>query len=163
MFISSGTWSLVGVETGRAVIDARSRQANLTNEGGYAGTIRLLRNVMGLWILQSCRRQWLSEGTDLSYADIARLAQDEPGLASILNPDADEFLAPGDMPARIRSYCARAGMPVPQSVGAIARCVIDSLALSYRAVLDSITAVTGLPLRPSTSSVVGRATRCCHS
>jgi rhamnulokinase len=153
VFISSGTWSLVGVETGGAVIDARSRQANLTNEGGYAGTIRLLRNVMGLWILQGCRRQWLSEGTDLSYPDIARLARDEPGLVSIVNPDADEFLAPGDMPARIRGSCARTGMPVPRSVGATARCVIDSLALSYRAVVRSITEVTGVA--PAAINIVG--------
>ena len=153
MFISSGTWSLVGVETRQALISPASRRANLTNEGGYERTIRLLRNVMGLWILQACRQQWRSEGTELSYAEIARLAGDEPGLASVVNPDADEFLAPGDMPARIQRYCARAGVPVPQSVGAIARCVIDSLALSYRAVMHSIAEVTGMT--PAAINVVG--------
>jgi rhamnulokinase len=153
MFISSGTWSLVGVETEQAYVTAESRRANLTNEGGYAGTIRLLSNVMGLWILQNCRRQWLSEGVDLSYAEIARLAGDEPGLLSLINPDAGDFLPPGDMPRRIQDYCARVGMPVPRTVGAIARCVIDSLALSYREVRESITAVTGQA--PRTINIVG--------
>jgi len=143
LFISSGTWSLVGVESPRAVVSAASREANLTNEGGYAGTIRLLSNVMGLWLLQGCRRQWASEGRDLSYQEIAALAAAEPGLTSVVNPDADEFLAPGDLPGRIREYCRRSGQPVPDSVGAIARCVIDSLALGYRAVADTIERVTG--------------------
>lgn len=153
MFISSGTWSLAGVETLAAVVTDASRQANLTNEGGYAGTIRLLRNVMGLWILQQCRRQWGAEGTELSYAEIAGLAAAEDGFVSLVNPDAEEFLAPGDMPARIRAFCARTDSPVPQSIGAVARCVVDSLALSYRAVAEDITAVTGR--RPPSISIVG--------
>ena len=119
LFISSGTWSLVGVETEAAVINAGSRRANLTNEGGYAGTIRLLRNVMGLWVLQQCRRQWAAEGKELSYPEIADLAAAEPGLVSVVDLDDELFLAPGDMPRRIREYCARNGSPVPQSIGAI--------------------------------------------
>jgi rhamnulokinase len=153
MFISSGTWSLVGVESPRAVVSPASRSANLTNEGGYAGTIRLLSNVMGLWLLQGCRRQWAGEGRELTYQQIADLAAAEPGLRSIINPDADEFLAPGDLPARIRDYCRRSGQPVPESVGAVARCVIDSLALGYRGVADAITAVTGR--RPGAVVVTG--------
>jgi len=153
MFISSGTWSLVGVEVPQAVVSAASREANLTNEGGYDGTIRLLRNVMGLWILQNCRRQWASQGQDLSYAQLARLAEQEQGLRSVINPDCEEFLSPGHMPARIQVYCARAGMPVPETVGQIARCVIDSLALSYRRVARSIHDVTGLP--PTAVNIVG--------
>jgi rhamnulokinase len=143
LFISSGTWSLVGVEVPDAVVSVASREANLTNEGGYAGTIRLLSNVMGLWLLQGCRRQWAEEGRELSYQQIAELAAAEPGLRSVVNPDADEFLAPGDLPGRIRDYCRRTGQEVPDSVGAVARCVIDSLALGYARVADSITAVTG--------------------
>jgi rhamnulokinase len=143
MFISSGTWSLVGVEVPDAVISVASREANLTNEGGYAGTIRLLSNVMGLWLMQGCRRQWAAEGTELDYQQIADLAAVEPGLRSIVNPDADAFLAPGDLPGRIRDYCARTGQPVPEGVGAVARCVIDSLALSYARVARSIADVTG--------------------
>lgn len=153
MFVSSGTWSLVGVETSGAVISEATRHANLTNEGGYAGTIRLLRNVMGLWILQNCRRQWAAEGIDLEYRDIAALAAREPGLVSIVNPDAETFLAPGDMPGRIREYCRATGQPVPESVGAVARCAIDSLALGYRRVAEDIAAVTGTP--PPAVAIVG--------
>lgn len=153
VFISSGTWSLVGVETDQPIVTETSRRANLTNEGGYAGTIRLLRNVMGLWILQNCRRQWANDGTELSYAEIAQLAHEEPGLVSLINPDSNDFLSPGDMPRRIQAYCARVGMPVPQTIGAIARCVIDSLALSYRTVVDAITDVTGS--RPPAVNIVG--------
>ena len=153
LFISSGTWSLVGVETDAAVINAGSRRANLTNEGGYAGTIRLLRNVMGLWVLQQCRRQWAAEGKELSYQEIADLAAVESGWVSVVDLDDELFLAPGDMPRRIREYCARNGSPVPQSIGATARCVVDSLALSYRAVVDDIAEVTGR--RPASVSVVG--------
>lgn len=153
MFVSSGTWSLVGVESSRAVVSEASRHANLTNEGGYAGTVRLLRNVMGLWILQNCRRQWADEGTHLDYSTIAALAAQEPGLRSIINPDAGAFLSPGDMPSRIRAYCRTTGQLVPESVGAVARCVIDSLALDYRAVADDIAAVTGAP--PQAVAIVG--------
>jgi len=153
LFISSGTWSLAGVQVDRAVITAASRRANLTNEGGYAGTIRLLRNVMGLWILQQCRRRWAAEGTMLDYQQIAELAAAEPGFTSIIDPDAPDFLPPGDMPGRIRDYCARHAQPVPQTVAAVARCVVDSLALGYRTVVDDVAAVTGV--RPPSISIVG--------
>ncbi len=156
LFISSGTWSLVGVEVGQAIVNDTSRRMNLTNEGGYDGTIRLLRNVMGLWILQECRRQWASEDKDIGYPELAQMAAAEPGLLSLIDPDAPEFLPPGDMPSRIRQYCARTGSPVPQSIGAVARCVIDSLALGYRAVADDIADLTGRR-RPSISIVGGGA------
>ncbi|MTD15523.1 rhamnulokinase [Nakamurella sp. YIM 132087] len=153
LYISSGTWSLAGVETPAPVITELSKAVNLTNEGGYAGTIRLLRNVMGLWILQECRRQWEREGTAYTYPELAALAAREPGLVSVINPDDQVFLQPGDMPARIREYCRRNGFPVPATVGAVARCVIDSLALSYRVVVDDIAAVIGV--RPPSVSIVG--------
>ncbi|WP_051266093.1 rhamnulokinase [Nakamurella lactea] len=153
MFISSGTWSLAGVEVDKAVVSETTRAANLTNEGGYRGSIRLLRNVMGLWILQECRRQWQREGVELSYPELADQAAAADGLVSIINPDAQEFLPPGDMPTRIREYCARTGQPVPQSFGAVARCILDSLALGYRSVLEDVTAATGE--RPPSISVVG--------
>lgn len=153
MFISSGTWSLVGVEVSEAITTPAARRANLSNEGGYDSTIRLLRNVMGLWLLQECRRQWSLEGTDLSYQEIADAARAEPGLTSLIDPDATVFLPPGDMPARIREYCASTGGPVPQTVGQIARCITDSLALSYAAVADDIAEVTGV--RPPAVHVVG--------
>jgi rhamnulokinase len=153
IFISSGTWSLVGMETDRPWITDEARLANLTNEGGYAGTIRLLRNVMGLWLLQECRRQWAREGLQLDYPEIAELASVEPGLVSLVNPDHTDFLGPGDMPRRIQAYCARTGQPVPEGVGAIARCVVDSLALGYRRVVDAVAAITGAT--PPTVHVVG--------
>jgi len=156
LFISSGTWSLVGVEVLRPVISPESQRTNLTNEGGYAGTVRLLRNVMGLWILQECRRQWARAGSDLDYAELTAMAGAAPGLISVINPDAAEFLAPGDMPARIQNYCARNGIPVPQSIAAITRCVLDSLALGYRAVADDIASATGVRA-PSVNIVGGGA------
>lgn len=157
LFLSSGTWSLLGIETAGPVITEASRRANLTNEGGYAGSIRLLRNVVGLWLLQECRRQWAREGHDLDYGQIAELAAAEPGLVSVVPTDRTEFLAPGDMPARLRAYCAATGQPVPQTIGAVARCVVDSLALSYRAVAADIAAVTGVS--PAGLSIVGGGSR----
>lgn len=153
LFLSSGTWSLIGVEIEKALVNDRTRAANLTNEGGYDGSIRLLRNVMGLWILQECRRQWAREGSQYSYPELSALAAAEAGLVSIVDPDDDLFLAPGDMPARIREFCARTGQPVPQSVGQVCRVVIDSLALGYRLVVDDIESVLGR--RPPSISIVG--------
>lgn len=153
LYISSGTWSLVGVEIDEPVVTAESQRSNLTNEGGYAGTIRLLRNVMGLWILQECRRQWSSDGIEIGYPELAEAASKVPGLVSVINPDDARFLAPGGMPTKVMEYCADHGIPVPQSIPEIARCVVDSLALSYRAVLDYLTAATGR--RPPSVNIVG--------
>ena len=143
LYISSGTWSLVGVETPTPVITIDTQRRNITNEGGYAATIRLLRNVAGLWLLQSCRRVWADQGDTYSYPDLVALAEREQGLNSIVNPDAPEFLDGEDMPARIQSYCATTGSTVPQTPGQIVRCALDSLALSYRTVVDDLTTVTG--------------------
>lgn len=142
-YISSGTWSLVGVLAPEPVITEESFAANLTNEGGYQGTIRLLRNIAGLWILQACRAQWAREGSSRDYAQLAEAAALEAPLRSIINPNAAEFLAPGDMPARIRRYCRRNGEPVPETIGQTARCVVDSLALAYRLTFEDIARVTG--------------------
>ncbi|MDQ6948654.1 MAG: rhamnulokinase [Actinomycetota bacterium] len=143
LYISSGTWSLVGVETAAPVISAETQARNITNEGGYAGTIRLLRNVAGLWLLQSCRRAWSAEGTDYTYPELVDLARAERSLGSIVNPDAPEFLDGQDMPTRIQKYCAATGSTVPQTTGQIVRCALDSLALSYRAVIEDLATVTG--------------------
>lgn len=142
-YISSGTWSLVGVLARKPVITEDSFAANLTNEGGYQGTIRLLRNVTGLWILQACRAWWAQEGRPLDYADLAELARREEPLRSIINPNAAAFLPPGNMPARIRRYCRDRGEPVPRTIGQTARCVVDSLALAYRLTFEDIARVTG--------------------
>jgi rhamnulokinase len=156
-YISSGTWSLVGVETREPVIDETAMAANLTNEGGAFGTIRLLRNSSGLWLLQESRRQWAREGRDYSYDELVRLAGSAPPGASVVNGDHPEFVAPGDLPARIRAYCARTGQPVPEDEGALVRCVLDSLALGYRRTVDDLAAVTG---RPATAvHIVGGGSR----
>ncbi len=142
LYISSGTWSLVGVETPAPVISPETQRRNITNEGGYAATIRLLRNVAGLWLLQSCRRAWAAQGTNYSYPALVALAEQEPALASIVNPDAPEFLDGEEMPTRIQQYCATTGLTVPETPGQVVRCALDSLALSYRAVIDDLTTVT---------------------
>lgn len=143
-YISSGTWSLVGIETPGPVVTEASLHANLTNEGGYAGRIRLLRNVMGLWILQECRRQWARDGSDLDYERIVAEAETAERWRSIVDPDAPEFITPGDMPARLRDFCRRTGQPEPDTVGRVARCVFESLALRYRATFEDLARVAGV-------------------
>ncbi|MGY1592106.1 rhamnulokinase family protein [Geodermatophilus sp. SYSU D00708] len=157
LFVSSGTWSLVGVEVARPVVTDGSLTANLTNEGGYAGTTRLLRNVMGLWLLQECRRAWAARGLAFTYAELTELAAREPALRSVVNPNAREFLGRGDMPARVQAYCRRSGQPVPETPAAVARCVVDSLAVSYRVTAEDIAAVTGTA--PAAVCVTGGGAR----
>jgi rhamnulokinase len=142
-YISSGTWSLVGVETAEPVITAATRTANLANEGGVAGTIRLLSNCTGLWLLQECRRQWRAAGQDFGYPELVELALRAPSRGSVVNPDHTDFLRPGDMPARIADYCRRTGQPVPAGIGATVRCVLESLAFSYRLTVEDIGEAAG--------------------
>ena len=138
-FISSGTWSLVGMELPGPVISDRARVLNMSNEHGVAGTTRFLRNVMGLWLLQECRRAWAGEdGQATDYATLVELAgRVEPGRF-LLDPDDVSFLRPGDMPAAVAAFCAGIGGPVPTSRAEVIRCVIDSLALRYRWVIDAL-------------------------
>jgi len=145
-YISSGTWSLVGVETREPVINQAAMAANLTNEGGAYGTIRLLRNNTGMWLLQESRRQWAREGREHSYQELVRLAASAPAGVSVFNADHPDFLAPGDLPARVRAYCERTGQPVPQGTAALVRSMLDSLALGYRSTVEDLTAVTGRPV-----------------
>ena len=137
--LSSGTWSLLGTELSSPVLDARAAAANLTNERGVDGTIRLLRNVMGLWLLQECRRHWGSYDYDELCAMAARESPDVP----LFDPDGDEFLAPGDMPARIEAACRRLGQPAPEGPGATVRSLLTSLACKYRFVLERLQEATG--------------------
>jgi len=152
-YISSGTWSLMGVETKEPVITADSLRYNFTNEGGVCGTFRLLKNIMGLWLVQECRRTWASEGQDLSYTDLTRLAADVPPFGPLVDPDDHTFLRPGDMPLRIRQFCARTGQPVPESKGQVVRCALESLALRYRWVLERLEEMLGRSL--DTIHIVG--------
>jgi rhamnulokinase len=131
-YISSGTWSLAGVELDRPVLSDGSRRANFTNELGVDGTVRYLRNVMGLWLLQESLRAWDAAGVDVELGTVLRQAADVPAFAAVVDPDDPVFLPPGDMPARIREACGRLGQPAPDGPAEIVRCILDSLAVAYR-------------------------------
>jgi rhamnulokinase len=134
-YISSGTWSLLGVELSGPVVTEEALKANFTNEGGFGGKTRLLKNLAGLWLLQECRRQWAREGHEYSYEELASLAADAPS-GPLVDPDHPAFLAPGDMASRIRSFCEETGQRAPEEPAAVARCVFESLALKYRHAIE---------------------------
>ncbi len=142
-YISSGSWSTVGVEIGAPIITPRSLTYNFTNEGGVSGTVRFLKNVMGLWIVQECRRVWARAGEEFTYADLAAMAEKASPFGSLVDPDGEDFLRPGDMPGRLRNFCAKTGQPAPEEKGGLLRCVFESLALKYRVVLERIEAMLG--------------------
>ncbi len=142
-FLSSGTWSLMGLETPEPIINDSSRELNFTNEIGYGNSVRLLKNISGLWIVQECRRQWAEKEQDLDYDVMIHLAASAPPFESLINPADPRFLEPGDMPARIQAFCKETGQPVPRKRGPIIRCVLESLALLYRKTLREIETVTG--------------------
>ena len=140
-YISSGTWSLMGVESGEPIITQESLDCNFTNEGGAAGTFRVLKNVMGLWLLQQCRKAW---GKDrlYSYEELTRMAASAEHFDSLVEPDHASFLNPLDMPAAIRGFCERTGQRPPETPGEFVRCILVSLALKYRFVLDQLRQVS---------------------
>ena len=142
-FLSSGTWSLLGVETAAPVRTNAAREANLTNEGGVCGTNRLLKNITGLWLVQECRRAYARLGSDRSYEQLTRLAAEAKPLAAFVDPDHSAFVAPDDMPLAIRERCTETGQTAPEGIGAMIRCCLDSLALKYRHTLSQLEAVTG--------------------
>ena len=157
IYISSGTWSLMGIESDHPLIDEQTAGLNFTNEGGYGGKIRYLKNIMGLWLIQEVRRQWIREGMNLSYADMEREALSKPAFVSFIDPDDLIFAPPGDMPGRIKQRCQESGQVVPQDVGAIVRCIYESLALKYRSTKEKIEEVVGHPF--NTMHVVGGGTK----
>jgi rhamnulokinase len=140
---SSGTWSLLGLELEKPVINDAAYEANATNEGGVNGTIRFLKNIAGMWLIEQSRATWHEQGQDYEYGQLAALAEASTPFQSFIDPDADDFFAPGDMPGRIRDYCQRTGQPVPEHVGEVVRTIYESLALKYRLVLENLTAVSG--------------------
>jgi rhamnulokinase len=142
-YLSSGTWSLMGVELPAAIINETSRRYNFTNEGGVGGTVRLLKNIAGLWLLQECRRIWQLAGHDYTWEAMIREAQQVEPARSLIDPDHASLLAPRDMPAAIQQACRKTGQPVPETPGQIVRCALDSLALRYRAVLGWLEEMTG--------------------
>lgn len=146
-YISSGTWSLMGVEVREPIINQQSLDLNFTNEGGIDGTYRFLKNIAGLWLLQESRRQWQREGHDYSWDDLLELASQSRPFQGLINPDAAEFLSPGNMPEGIRSFCSVTNQTAPESVGAVVRCCLESLALRYRWVLGALENLTGRKLQ----------------
>lgn len=142
-YISSGTWSLVGVEVRTPILEDRARRENFTNEGGVGGTFRFLKNVMGLWLLQECRRTWAARGQAWDYEALVRLAETAPPLQAFIDPDDPRFLPPGDMPVRIQAFCQETGQPVPQGPAEIVRCILESLALKYRWVIERLEVLLG--------------------
>jgi rhamnulokinase len=156
-YISCGTWSLVGVEERRPIITDQTLQYNLTNEGGVAGTFRLLRNVMGLWLLQQCRRAWERRGQTYTYDELARSAAEARPFATLIDPDDPLFLNPTDMTEAIAQYCARAGQAAPADVPATVRCIVESLALKYRWVIERLEAVTSRKIE--TVHIIGGGSR----
>jgi len=142
-YISSGTWSLAGIEVATPMINEAALEANVTNEGGVFGTIRLLKNVMGLWIIQQCRATWQAMGIEFSYPELVQLAEAALPLRSLINVNHGDFLPHGDHPAHIKAFCEKSGQPVPRSPGEIVRTVFESLALAYRDVFEKLEAVSG--------------------
>ena len=120
--------------------------ANVTNEGGVFGTVRLLKNVMGLWILQQCRQTWLAQGKIYSYGQLVQLAEGAKSLTAVIDPNDPRFLPPGDHPQKVMDYCAETGQSVPNDVGTVVRCVLESLAMKYREVLDTLRDLTQQPI-----------------
>ena len=142
-YLSSGTWSLLGVETPSPVITPTTSELALANEVGVCNTIRLLKNISGLWLVQQCRATWESQGESLSYDQLTEMAEMAIPFAAIINPDNEAFLPPGDMPARICAYCERTGQQPPPSKGAVVRTILESLALRYRKVLADVEKAVG--------------------
>jgi rhamnulokinase len=142
-YISSGTWSLMGIETANAVLTDQVLQLNFTNEGGIDGTFRLLKNITGLWLVQQCKKSFEARGRNLDYAQLASLAEAAPGPHAIVDPDDARFALPPDMPAAIQAACRESGQPVPESEGALVRCALESLAAKYGVVLAGLEGLAG--------------------
>lgn len=143
IYISSGTWSLMGVELDKPNTSDEAMKYNFTNEGGVNKSIRFLKNIMGLWLIQESRRQWDREGTLLSFDELEQQANAAEPFASLIDPDYEAFQTPGNMPRRIREYCEKTGQKVPETKGEIVRCIAESLAFRYRYTIEGMEEVTG--------------------
>jgi len=165
IYLSSGTWSLMGVESPTPIINARSLAYDLTNEGGVGPTFRFLKNIMGLWLVQECRREWVRQGEPLSYDDLAQMAAQAPAFGPLVALDGSRFLPPGDMPGRIMAYWRQTGQALPGAErlaqggvrGAIVRSVLESLALEYRRVSEQLDELVGRRL--PTIHIIGGGSR----
>lgn len=146
-YLSSGTWSLMGVELVSPLVTPECRELNFTNEIGFGGSIRLLKNISGLWLVQECRRAWAAAGQGMDYAMLTRLAAEAKPFVSMIDPTDDRFLAPLNMPEAIAGFCRETGQVVPETPGAFVRCALESLALLYRRTLGQIEKLTGKQIR----------------
>ena len=157
LYISSGTWSLMGIESPEPVLTELSEKYDFTNEGGVFGTIRVLKNIMGLWIEQESRRQWKREGKSFTFDELSEMALASRPLQSIVNPDDPLFSTAGNMPKRICEYCAKTGQHVPENIGEIVRCIFESLSLRYRWTAEKLEEMTGR--KYPVISIVGGGTK----
>lgn len=156
-FLSCGTWSLLGTELDTPILTADSCQSGLSNELGANGKINYLKNIIGLWLIQESRREYKRRGQAYSFAELEQQALAAEPLRSFNDPDAPEFVAPGDLPGRIQEFCRKTGQPVPETVGAVMRCIYESLALKYRYAIEQLSAVTGRAF--TTLHVLGGGTK----
>ena len=145
-YLSIGTWSLVGIESGRPIAGEAAFAANVTNEGGAGGSYRVLRNVTGLWLVDECRRAWAGAGRSYEPDELVALARSAPQLRSLIDPNDPRFGGPGDMPARIAAYCAETGQEPPADDAATVRCILESLALKHAETIDLLAALSGRDL-----------------
>lgn len=143
IFLSSGTWSIMGTETKEPHVDEKSLAYNFTNEGGYGKTIRFSKNITGLWVEQESRRQWAREGEQLSFSELSAMAAEAKPLKFIIDTDDPRFATPGNLPKRIAEYCRETGQGTPETKGEIVRCILESLALRYRYTVDKIDEMCG--------------------
>lgn len=143
IFLSSGTWSLFGTELDTPIVNEKSLEMNITNEGGCEGKTGFLKNIIGLWLIQESRRHWGRHGESYSYADLEKLALEAEPFKCFIDPDSPEFTPMGDIPGRVREYCRRTGQFVPETAGEIMRCIYESLAMKYRMTFDKIKDCTG--------------------
>ena len=156
-WLSSGTWSIMGAEVQEPCVNEKALNYNFTNEGGVFGTWRLSKNIMGLWLIQECRRTWAGQGDGISYEEITRLASEAKAFIAVIDPDDDRFFHAGDMPERIRAFCADTNQNVPQTKGQILRVALESLTLKYRLVLERLEELIGRRLDPI--HVIGGGTK----
>ncbi|MDE2715906.1 MAG: rhamnulokinase [Chloroflexota bacterium] len=152
-FLSSGTWSLLGVETREPVMNERAKAFELGNEVGVLGTVRPLKNISGLWLVQQCRATWEAQGNPYSYAELTRMAEASTSFKAIIDPDDPSFTPAGDMPSRIADFCRRSGQPTPSTRGEVVRTILESLALRYRMALEAIEGI--VDSRMDTLHIVG--------
>lgn len=143
IFLSSGTWSLLGTELDAPVIDENSEKYNITNEGGCEYKASFLKNIIGTWLIQESRRQWIREGQEYGFGELESMAKQEKPLQSFIDPDAPEFVPAGNIPRRIREFCKNSGQPQPESIAQVVRCIDESLAMKYRMALEEIEDCTG--------------------